>query len=129
MSNQKTVLIVDDSATSMQFLQYALSNRGYNILTAFDGVDALDAIKTYGYPDLVLTDLDMPRMDGYQLIEALKSNGYRNPIVVGSSIRFVDLNEDQRKILEGTTYINDKCDRKEIIITVGRLICDHGSVL
>ncbi len=129
MAGQKTVLIVDDSATCRQFLQSALSNRGYNVLTAFDGVDALDAIKAYGHPDLVLTDLEMPRMDGYELIEALKGNGYRNPIVVGSSIRFVDLDEYQRRKLEGTIYLNDKCNREKVLIIVGELICDHGAVL
>lgn len=128
MAGQKTVLVVDDSPTSRQFLEWVLSSHGYNVLTAFDGVSALDVIKAHGYPDLVLTDLDMPRMDGYRLIETLRCSGYRNPIAVGSSRRFVDLDEDQRKKLEGTAYINDKCNREEIIITIGNLICDHGTV-
>ena len=71
MGKIHNILIVDDSK-SMRFAIHAtLVNAGYNVQAANNGVEALDLAKK-GTFDLVLTDINMPKMDGYQLIESLR---------------------------------------------------------
>jgi len=72
-----TVLIVDDEPSIREFLAFALSNQGFRIITASDGEEALRVVAQES-PDLVLTDLMMPRMDGYQLIERIRRQ--RRPV-------------------------------------------------
>ena len=65
------VLAVDDSGSMRQMVEYALSNEGYEVETAVDGMDALSKAKRSNF-DLVLTDINMPKMDGFELIKSLR---------------------------------------------------------
>lgn len=67
-----TILAVDDSASMRQMVSFTLKGAGYNVIDAVDGVDALAKAKT-GNIDLVLTDVNMPRMDGIALIKELRA--------------------------------------------------------
>lgn len=67
----KRVLVVDDSATVRQLEQQLLTQRGYSADTALDGLEAWGAVRTGKY-DLVITDLEMPRMDGLELAKLIK---------------------------------------------------------
>jgi len=68
----KTVLTVDDSASIRQMVAFTLKGAGYDVLEAVDGQDGLDKAK--GRPvNLVLTDQNMPKMDGLTLIKGLRS--------------------------------------------------------
>jgi DNA-binding response OmpR family regulator len=66
-----SVLVVDDEPSVREFLAWALSDEGFDVRTAQDGCDALAAVEQE-HPDVVLTDLMMPRMNGYELIERLR---------------------------------------------------------
>lgn len=67
----KTVLSVDDSASMRQLVKLTLSGAGYQVVEATDGADGLDKARG-GAVDLVVTDLNMPRMDGISLIRELR---------------------------------------------------------
>jgi CheY-like chemotaxis protein len=67
------ILVVDDEPMAVDLLVRFLSRRGYRVSTAVDGVDAL-TVCGQDKPDLVLTDLRMPRMDGLELIRRLRAN-------------------------------------------------------
>ena len=67
----KTVLAVDDCASIRQMLSFTLKNAGYDVVEAVDGVDALEKAKAREL-HLVLTDQNMPRMDGLSLIRSLR---------------------------------------------------------
>ena len=67
-----TILAVDDSASMRQMVSFTLKGAGFNVIDAVDGVDALGKAKT-GKVDLVLTDVNMPRMDGISLIKELRA--------------------------------------------------------
>lgn len=67
----KSILAVDDSASMRQMVRYTLEGAGYQVIQAADGVEALDLAKTRGV-DLVLTDVNMPRMDGITLVKELR---------------------------------------------------------
>jgi CheY-like chemotaxis protein len=66
-------LVVDDSMLIRHTVCRFLEARGFTVETATDGIAALEALKAIR-PDLILTDLQMPRLSGYQLIDALKAN-------------------------------------------------------
>jgi len=67
----RTVLVVDDSVTIRQMVSFTLKEAGFTVLEAIDGQDALQRLGS-GRVDLVVTDLNMPRMDGITLIRALR---------------------------------------------------------
>lgn len=77
-----TVLIVDDSRTSLKSATRALE-KNYTIITAEDGIDALEKMQITK-PDLVVTDVDMPRMTGLELVTRMKENFFFSdiPIIV-----------------------------------------------
>lgn len=88
MSETIRVLTVDDSASMRALLRSALSSRGYQVSQAEDGVAALEWLADNGSDiDVIVTDINMPRMDGFGLIEALRGQSrFREcPILVLST--------------------------------------------
>lgn len=79
----KTILAVDDSGSLRQMLSFSLKEAGYGVIEAVDGQDGLDKAKKHTV-DLVLTDQNMPGMDGLSLIKALRAmKDYRSvPILM-----------------------------------------------
>lgn len=69
----KTILIVDDSASMRQLVTFALKDAGYDVIAAVDGKDALGKLNGTKV-DMVVTDLNMPNMDGISLIKQLRSS-------------------------------------------------------
>ena len=69
----KVILTVDDSPSMRMLLRSALTEHGYAVHEAEDGVAALDWLATNPQPNLMITDINMPRMDGFGLIEALRT--------------------------------------------------------
>ncbi len=74
LTNHRTVLIVDDSPAVRKLVTLTLERQGYRVRAAADGMEALRAIREGGVPDLVLLDISMPGMDGYQLCKLLKQS-------------------------------------------------------
>ncbi len=85
------VLVVDDNEANRDLLRRRLERQGYTVAVAEDGSRALELIETQSF-DLVLLDIMMPRMNGYQVLEALKSNSARNylPVLVISALDDID---------------------------------------
>jgi twitching motility two-component system response regulator PilG len=69
----KTILVVDDSATVRKLIAGKLEKSGHEVICAVDGVDALEKIEEI-VPDLILLDINMPRMDGYQVCKLIRNN-------------------------------------------------------
>lgn len=70
----KTLLAVDDSKTMREMVAFTLQEAGYNVLQAEDGKDALNVLST-NKVDGIITDLNMPNMNGFDLIRAVRANG------------------------------------------------------
>jgi len=83
----KVVLVVDDSTTVRKFVAASLNMKGFRVVTAADGVEALERMPAEKF-DLIITDLNMPDMDGFEFIRTLReSPEYREiPIIVLSSM-------------------------------------------
>ncbi|MDD0839796.1 response regulator [Curvibacter sp. HBC61] len=69
----KNILVVDDSATMTLSLKSSLELNGFKVDSASDGFAALDKLKRGFKPDLIITDINMPRMDGMELIRQVKA--------------------------------------------------------
>lgn len=82
------VLVVDDSPTLVKFVSFSLKSNGYDVVGASDGMDALEKVSHIeGVVDLVITDLNMPNIDGYELIATLRKTPKfaKTPIIILSS--------------------------------------------
>ncbi len=81
-----TVLVVEDSVTQREMIEDLLKGSGLNVKTAGDGVEALDQIQD-SCPDIVVMDIVMPRMNGYELCRRIKTDPKteRVPVVMCSS--------------------------------------------
>ncbi len=79
----KLVLTVDDSRTMRDMLHLALSEAGYRVIQAVDGLDGLKVLEGE-QPDIIVTDINMPRMDGFGFIEGVRKHGKHRatPILV-----------------------------------------------
>lgn len=80
-AEDKRILIADDDPVILRLIQVNLELEGYQVLTANNGQEAVDAANAE-IPDLVILDIMMPRLDGYQACEQLKSNDVTKEIPV-----------------------------------------------
>ncbi len=93
-----SVLAVDDSRTMRGLLDHALKEAGFNVWLATDGEDGLRQLDN-ARPDVVITDINMPRMDGFGFISAVRQDQMRRdlPILVLTTESAADLRERARK--------------------------------
>jgi two-component system, chemotaxis family, sensor histidine kinase and response regulator WspE len=100
---RKRVLVVDDSLTVRELERKLLGNRGYEVEVAVDGMDGWNAVRT-GHFDLVVTDIDMPRMDGIELVSLITGDPILKAVPV-MIVSYKDRDEDRQRGLEaGAAY-------------------------
>ncbi|WP_047836393.1 hybrid sensor histidine kinase/response regulator [Burkholderia gladioli] len=100
---RKQVLVVDDSLTVRELERKLLEKRGYAVTIAVDGMDGWNAIRGERF-DLVVTDIDMPRMDGIELVTLIKGDPLLKAVPV-MIVSYKDRDEDRRRGLEaGADY-------------------------
>lgn len=100
---RKKVLVVDDSLTVRELERKLLSNCGYQVVVAVDGMDGWNAVRTEHF-DLVITDIDMPRMDGIELVSLIRQapNLQALPVMI---VSYKDREEDRQRGLDaGADY-------------------------
>ncbi len=100
---RKRVLVVDDSLTVRELQRKLLSNRGYEVAVAVDGMDGWNALRSEDF-DLLITDIDMPRMDGIELVTLVRRDSRLQslPVMV---VSYKDREEDRRRGLDaGADY-------------------------
>ncbi|HGF4019032.1 response regulator [Burkholderia cenocepacia] len=100
---RRRVLVVDDSLTVRELERKLLEKRGYDVTVAVDGMEGWNAVRSDAF-DLVVTDVDMPRMDGIELVTLIKSDPMlkRVPVMI---VSYKDRDEDRRRGLDaGADY-------------------------
>jgi len=70
----KRVLVVDDSTAIRQSITYVLQQGGYEVVEAKDGLDALSVLQSMATPDLIITDVNMPNLDGLSFIKKVRED-------------------------------------------------------
>jgi len=99
----KTVLVIDDSLTVREIQKQLLQAHGYRVDVAVDGMDGWNAVRRKKY-HLVITDVDMPRMDGIELLHAIRQDNHLNSIPV-MIVSYKDRPEDKQRGLDaGADY-------------------------
>lgn len=129
ISNMKkpSILIVDDAPENLRYLNELLSAHNYDVRATLDGKTALEVANLI-YPDLILLDIQMPKMNGYMVSEALgKIEALQDtPIIFISALDDV---EDKIKAFEagGVDYITKPFEEKEVLARVGVHLQLHQS--
>lgn len=115
LASQYTVLVVDDVPTNVMLVQAILKKEGYTLLTTDGGVKAL-RIAQEKHPNLILLDIMMPEMDGYEVLQHLKSNPDTSniPVIIMSAL------SDMQSIVKGyqlgaTEYVTKPFQREELV--------------
>lgn len=95
----KTILLVDDETMILRVMRTALEKAGYRVMTASDGVEALETIREH-HPDILVTDIEMPRMNGQELCEEIRRSipDREFPIFISTSLTAVEHREWSRQI-------------------------------
>jgi two-component system chemotaxis response regulator CheY len=102
----KTILIVDDSATMIMSVKSTLEMNGFHVETANDGVQALGKLKSGTRPDLIITDINMPNMDGLELIRNVKlMPGFRFTPILTLTTESQAAKRDEAKKLGATGWL------------------------
>jgi len=119
---KRVILVADDSPTIRKFVSVALSVKGYDIIACSDGMEALEKLPNNRI-DLLITDLNMPNVDGYQLITSIRGNDeFKDlPIIVLSSL---GSNEDIQKGIEcgANSYLIKPFDPKRVLYEVSKYL-------
>ncbi|HPI92614.1 MAG TPA: response regulator [Deltaproteobacteria bacterium] len=118
----KRILSVDDSTSIRQLVQFTLEKEGFEVVLAVDGQDALDKVKQ-GPVDMVITDLNMPNVDGIQLIKALRADpAFKfTPIVMLTTESALE-KKDAGKGAGATGWIVKPFKPEQLIAVVKRLL-------
>ena len=118
----KKILIVDDEPNIVMALEYSLKKQGYEVFIARDGEEAIDILE-YSAPDVVVLDIIMPNVDGYQTIKWIKNN----KALVNTKVVFLSAknkNSDIEKGLElgADKYLTKPFSVKKVITEINELI-------
>ena len=125
MNTQKKLLIIDDEELNLDFFELMLSNLGYEVEKARDGEEALGKMKKF-FPDLILLDNIMPRMNGWEFTKLVKNdNHYKKiPIIMFSAL------DDVKDKLEGfelgvEDYITKPFNFSEVLARIQVVLRNH----
>lgn len=117
MSDQKTVLIVEDEKNIVDILRFNLQRSGYAILEAYDGEDGLRQALSAN-PDLILLDVMLPKMNGFDVCKALREKGSNVPVIILTARE-----EESDKVLGleigADDYITKPFSMRELVARVG----------
>ena len=117
MDNQKLVLIVEDEKNIVDILRFNLQREGYRTCEAYDGADGLEKARSQR-PDLILLDVMLPKMNGFDVCRTLRQEGDNTPIIILTARE-----EEADKVLGleigADDYITKPFSMRELIARVG----------
>lgn len=123
-NRKPVVLVVDDSPTVCKLVAITLSRRGYQVISASDGILAMDVISS-NKPDLILLDITMPRLDGYKLCKLIKGHDETRHIpVIMLSGKDGFFDKARGKFAGCTSYITKPFDPESLIQEVEKFLVE-----
>jgi chemosensory pili system protein ChpA (sensor histidine kinase/response regulator) len=120
-SSDRQILVVDDAALMRRRIESGLSPQGYEITTCEDGMEAWQWLQRHQQPALLITDIEMPRMDGFTLIDRCRQAGLTMPILVISS-RLAEEWSRETSRLGATDYLTKGFSTSDLVNKVSELI-------
>jgi len=152
--NQGPILVVEDILNVLELLEVTLRFKGYQVITAHDGVEALERVESFypmtvippglkatqAYwlekvenvkPSLIITDILMPRMDGFAFVHTLRMNPVtRNlPVIFLSAQYITQEDKDFAMSLGGTRFIEKPIDIEDFILTIAEVMREDVQVV
>jgi two-component system, chemotaxis family, chemotaxis protein CheY len=117
-----TILVVDDYSTSQRLLSFILRQHNHTVVTAIHGLNALDQLAKLPV-DLVITDLDMPEMDGLTLLQQLRADPrlMSLPVIILTGSAHEQDNA-RTKAAGATSFLTKPVESEELILMVNRLL-------
>ncbi len=122
MEMEKKILIVDDCGTTRKLLSYIIKEKGYKIYGASNGIEALEMLATHPV-DLVVTDLNMPQMDGFELSKSLRENDdHKETPIIMITTEASDVDKKISMDAGVTTYLTKPISPQRLIYEIEKVI-------
>ena len=120
---KRTILTIDDSRTMREMLKVTLASSGFTVVQAEDGQHGIEVLEGMEIePDVIITDINMPRKDGFQFIEAVRANASRRAIPILVLTTESDAEKKQRARLAGATgWIVKPFDPTKLVDAINRV--------
>ena len=119
------IMVVDDSLTVRKITSKMLLRAGYQVVTATDGVDALEQLEEFT-PDVMLLDIEMPRMDGFALAKELRrSTNTKNMPIIMITSRTADKHREYAMQLGVNTYLGKPYQEDELLQNIADFVAVH----
>lgn len=122
-TQQRSILVVEDSITSRALLKNILESAGYRVTTAVDGIDAYTVLKTATF-DLVVSDVEMPRMNGLDLTAKVRSDKHLSelPIVLITALGSREHRERGIDVGANAYIVKGSFDQSNLLEVIGQLV-------
>lgn len=118
---RKKILIVDDERPTVRIIEVNLERAGYEVIKAYDGVEALEQVKEH-QPDMVVLDVMMPRMDGFEVLKHLQDDPrYRSIPVIMLTCKDQDADIFKGWASGVSSYLTKPYNPRELLVHVERI--------
>jgi two-component system chemotaxis sensor kinase CheA len=123
LKRKQRILVVDDSPTTRALLQNIMEMVGYDVVTAVDGLDAFETLKKEAF-DVVVSDVDMPRMDGFELTTSIRADTRNSelPIILVTSLESAEDKEKGMHAGANAYIVKSTFDQNNLIENIQLLI-------
>ena len=120
---KRTILTIDDSRTMREMLKVTLASSGFTVVQAEDGQHGIEVLEGMEIePDVIITDINMPRKDGFQFIEEVRADASRRAIPILVLTTESDAEKKQRARLAGATgWIVKPSDPTKLVDAINRV--------
>lgn len=122
----KKILLADDEKDIVEFLQYNLRQQGFDVIAAYDGLETLEKINEN--PDLILLDIMMPEMDGYEVCKKIRATkGFEHTPIIFLTAKAGEINEIKGLELGASDYIQKPISPRKLIARVKANLRSSGN--
>ena len=122
----KKILLADDEKDIVEFLQYNLKQEGFEVIAAYDGLETLEKVREN--PDLILLDIMMPKMDGYEVCKKIRATkGFEHTPIIFLTAKAGEVNEIKGLELGASDYIQKPISPRKLIARVKANLRSSGA--
>ncbi len=130
MSEQKSVMVIDDSSTIRKILEKELTQAGYRVSLAENGMEALVFLEWADpLPDIITLDIDMPKMDGFEVCEKIKQNPDLKRVMILMVTALNELGDIERAVTAGTDDFLTKPVNKVVLLKKVEIMLKQKNVV